>query len=198
MSTTARTGFSDLSDLSAPRPTTGPRRHHATTTQACIALASVLAGAIHLAVAPEHLEEWWLYGAFFVVTGLFQLAYATPVLRRPAPLVALTGIIVNLGIVLIWVVSRTAGLPITPPDGGAAHEGGHVAGPLPLEGAHPVEPGHGVEAVGAVDLVATGAELLVVCLLVTLLPPRMRRVTVNLMLVTGVGLWALRLSGVLA
>jgi hypothetical protein len=193
MSTTART---DLSDLSAPRPAVA-RRRHATTTQGCIALASVLAGAIHLAVAPEHFEEWWLYGAFFAVTGLFQLGYATTVLRRPTPLVALTGILVNLGIVLIWVASRTSGLPISPPEDGAAHEGGGVAGPIPLEGAHPVEAGHGVEAVGAVDLVATGAELLVVCLLVTLLPLPMRRVTVNVLLLTGVSLWALRLSGVL-
>ena len=35
------------------------------------------------------------------------------------------------------------------------------------------------------------------CLLVTFLPPRMRRVTVNLLLATGLGLWALRLSGAL-
>ena len=196
MSTTARTDHSDLSGLSAPRRA-APGRRLATITQGFIAVASVLAGAIHLAVAPEHFEEWWLYGAFFVGTGLFQLAYATPVLRRPTPLVVLTGILVNLGIVLLWVLSRTAGLPLPPPEDGAGHEGGHVAGPIALEGAHPVEAVHGVEAVGAADLVATGAELLVVCLLVTLLPPRMRRVTVNLMLVTGVGLWALRLSGVL-
>jgi hypothetical protein len=191
MSTTART------DPAAQQPTAVARRQLATTTQGCIALASVLAGAIHLAVAPEHLEEWWLYGTFFVVTGLFQLGYAATVLRWPTPLVALTGIAVNLGIVLIWVMSRTTGLPITPPEG-AEHGGEHaIAGPLPLEGARPVDPDHGIEAVGAADLVATGAELLVVCLLVTLLPPPVRRVTVNLMLVAGVGLWALRLSGVL-
>ncbi len=186
MSTTTRP------DLTATTPARDGRRVTPSATAGCIALASVLAGAIHLAVAPEHLEEWWLYGAFFVVTGLFQLAYATPVLRRPTPLVVLTGIVVNLGIVLTWVVSRTAGLPITPPAGGAAHEGGHsVDGPIPLEGAH------GVEAVGPADLVATGAELLVVCLLVTLLPPRQRAGSVNLLLVTGVILWALRFSGAL-
>lgn len=191
MSTTERT------DLTVPRGTAAPRRRLATPTQGCIALASVLAGAIHLAVAPEHFAEWWLYGAFFVATGVFQLAYSTTVLTRPTPLVALTGILVNLGIVLTWVLSRTTGLPVTPPEGGGAHDGDHVAGPVVPEGAHPVEAGHGVEAVGAADLVATGAELVVVCLLVTMLPPRVRRATVNVMLVTGVGLWALRLTGVL-
>ncbi len=192
MTTTTRT------DPATPRHAPAARRQLATITQGSVALASVLAGAIHLAVAPEHFAEWWVYGTFFVVTGLFQLAYATTVLRRPTPIVALTGIVVNLVIIVTWVVSRTTGLPITPP-GGAGEHGGEqaVAGPIPLEGAHPVEAGHGVEAVGALDLVATGAELLVVCLLVTLLPPPLRRVTVNLLLLTGVGLWALRLSGVL-
>jgi hypothetical protein len=191
MSVTART------DPSAAHEALGRRPRRATATQGCIALASVLAGAVHLAVAPEHLTEWWLYGAFFIATGLFQLAYAAAVLRWPTPLVALTGIVVNLGIVLTWVLSRTTGLPLTPPEDGAGHGPDHVAGPVPGEGAHPVEAGHGVEAVGIVDLVATGSELLVVCLLVTLLPPPVRRVTVNLMLVAGVGLWVLRLTGVL-
>lgn len=180
MTTTTRT------DVTAQSPGAAPPRHRATTTQGCIALTSVLAGAIHLAVAPGHFEEWWLYGTFFVVIGVFQLVYATPVLRRPSPLVALTGIVVNLGVALIWVVSRTTGLPVMPPEEGGALGAGHLAGGDP-----------GVEAVGTADLVATGAELLVVCLLVTLLPLPVRRVTVNLMLVTGVGLWSMRLSGVL-
>ena len=102
------------------------------------------------------------------------------VLRRTSWPVALTGIVVNLGIVLIWVVSRTRGLPITPPEDITRHEGTHL-----------------IEGVGPADLAATGAELVVVCLLVTFLPPRMRRVTVNVLLAIGVGLWALRLSGVL-
>jgi hypothetical protein len=129
---------------------------------------------------PGHLQHWWVYGAFFLVTGLFQLAYAQQVLRRTTWLVALTGIVVNLGIVLIWVLSRTRGLPITPPEDITSHEGSHV-----------------IAGVGIADSAATSAELVVVCLLVTLLPPRMRRVTVNLLLVTGVSLWALRLSGLL-
>lgn len=144
------------------------------------ALASVLAGGIHLAVAPEHLEHWWVYGAFFIVIGGFQAIFAPVVLRRPTWPVALTGIAVNLGVVLIWVLSRTTGLPITPPADITSHGRSD-----------------GLEAVGAADLAATGAELLVVCLLVSLLPPRMRRITVNLLLVTAAGLWALRLSGAL-
>jgi hypothetical protein len=160
--------------------TTVARRHDLTATQLWVALASVFAGGIHLAVTPEHLEHWWVYGAFFIVTGLFQVAFAAWVLRRPTWPVALTGITVNLGIILIWVVSRTTGLPVKPPEGITSHPGSQA-----------------IEGVGPADFAATGAELVIVCLLVTLLPPRMRRVTVNLLLATGLGLWALRLSGAL-
>jgi len=173
MTTTAGVG-------AAAATTAITRRNELTTTQLWVALASVFAGGIHLAVTAEHLEHWWVYGTFFIVTGLFQAAYAGLILRRPTWPVALTGIVVNLGIVLVWVASRTTGLPITPPEDITSHRGTHE-----------------IEAVGPADLAATGAELAVVCLLVTLLPPRMRRVTVNLLLVTGLCLWVLRLSGAL-
>jgi hypothetical protein len=178
MTTEARTSVTGPRPPSAPAPAV--RRQPLTATQLWVSLASLFAGGIHLAVTPEHLEHWWVFGTFFIVTGVFQLAFAGVVLRRTSWPVALTGIAVNLGIVLIWVVSRTRGLPISPPEDITAHEGTHL-----------------IEGVGPADLAATGAELVVVCLLVTFLPARMRRVTVDVLLATGVGLWALRLSGVL-
>src|SRR5215217_7330059 len=36
------------------------------------AALSLLAGLIHLWVAPEHFEEWWGYGVFFLVAGAVQ------------------------------------------------------------------------------------------------------------------------------
>ena len=33
----------------------------------------LLAAAIHLWVVPEHLEEWWGYGAFFLVVAIAQV-----------------------------------------------------------------------------------------------------------------------------
>lgn len=167
-------------NATAPTSARTRRQLALTPTQLWVALASLFAGGIHLAVTQEHLEQWWVYGAFFIVTGVFQVGFAAVVMRRTAWPVALSGIVVNLGIVLVWVVSRTAGLPIAPPEDITRHEGTH-----------------GIEGVGAADLAATGAELVVVCLLVTFLPARMRRVAVNLLLATGIGLWALRLSGVL-
>lgn len=149
-------------------------------TQQWVTIASVLAGAIHLAVTREHLQEWWVFGAFFVIVGCFQLGFAVLLLQRRTWPVAMTGIVVNLGVVLVYVVSRTTGLPVETPEDTTSHQSSHA-----------------IEGVGPPDLAATGAELVVVCLLVTLLPPRLRRPTVNVLLVTGAGLWVLRLSGVL-
>ena len=76
--------------------------------------ASLGAGIIHFAVTPSHLEEYWLFGAFFLVAGLFQVATAAFLQINPGPsLVATMGVINGL-IVLIWLASRTTGLPVGP------------------------------------------------------------------------------------
>lgn len=100
------------------------------------------------------------------------------------------GIVGNLTIVLTYVASRTVGLPVTPPEGAGADEGG----------------GHGefgeagvgfTEGVGVVDLATTAAELMLIGVLVSLLPGRLRSVTCNALLLVGVALWGLRISGAL-
>ena len=48
------------------------------------AALSLLAAAMHLWVVPEHLEEWWGYGAFFLVCAFAQGLYALGLLRRPS------------------------------------------------------------------------------------------------------------------
>ena len=47
------------------------------------AALSLLAATIHLWVAPDHLEEWWGYGAFFVVLATAPGLYALGLLRCP-------------------------------------------------------------------------------------------------------------------
>ena len=162
-------------------------------TGACEASAIISAGvgAIHLSVAPEHLGHWWVYGWFFVVVGVFQLGFAPIILRRPSVRVAFAGIIANVLIVLVYVASRTVGLPIAPAEGAGAGDG------------HAGEDGHGPgarhpEDVGVLDLTATAGELVLVALLVSLLPARLRAATCNGLLALGLTLWALRLSGAMA
>jgi hypothetical protein len=72
---------------------------------------------VHAAVVPEHLEEWRLAGAFFVVLVWAQLAAAYAVAgRRPGwqrnGLVAT--VLVTVGPLLVWAISRVTGVPWGP------------------------------------------------------------------------------------
>src|SRR5829696_7970366 len=60
------------------------------------AALSLLAALLHLWVAPEHFEEWWGYGAFFLVAAASQVLYAPLVLLWPTRIVLLLGIAGNL------------------------------------------------------------------------------------------------------
>lgn len=82
-----------------------------------IGLASAAAAAFHFAVVPEHLREYWLFGAFFVVSGVAQALWATLVSLRPTSAVYLAGLVGNATIIVIWILSRTLGVPVGPESG---------------------------------------------------------------------------------
>src|SRR3712207_991194 len=132
------------------------------------AVFSLLAALIHLWAMPEHFEEWWGYGTFFLVSAVAQGSYGAALLRRPSrPLLLLLGVGGNLSIVVLYLLTRTVGIPFFGP--------------------HARE----VEGVGVADLSATAAELaLVVALLAVLLRglPR-ERVVVLLFVLALVGLF---------
>lgn len=75
---------------------------------------SLGAAAIHLSVIQSHLDEGLEFAAFFLVTGWFQMVWPIAYLLRRSRSVALVAIVVNLGIVGVWVVSRTVGMPFGP------------------------------------------------------------------------------------
>src|SRR4051795_1744954 len=155
--------------------------------------AATLAAAVHLYITPEHLREWWLYGGFFVAVTVAQVLLAVLLLRGPGVGVALLAIWGTVGLIAVYVISRTVGLPITPPADAAGH--GLVAGAV--GSGVPILPGAlppGVEPVAALDLVALGAELVLLAVLVGMLPSALRRLTINLMLVAGVVGWGVALS----
>jgi hypothetical protein len=149
------------------------------------AALSALAAAMHLIAAPEHLEAWWGYGAFFIGAFLAQSAFAVAVLRRPSQLLVSIGIWANVAIVWLYVLTRTAGVPIGP---GHAAQGGH---------GHAGEGGKHVEAVGMLDMTATVAELGTVVALVALLGTGARKRTVNALLALGAFAWLARATGLL-
>lgn len=78
------------------------------------ALASLGASVIHFAVVPAHWQEWAPSGLFFLAIALFQLVWSRVVLVHTTTLVLAAGILVNVGAIVLWALSRTAGAPIGP------------------------------------------------------------------------------------
>ncbi|GAA5128746.1 hypothetical protein [Haloechinothrix salitolerans] len=78
------------------------------------AFASIGAGGVHIAVVPNHWQEWQLSGVFFAGLAAFQLIWAAVVIRWPRPAILGFGLIANLGAMILWGVSRAWGLPFGP------------------------------------------------------------------------------------
>lgn len=108
---------------------------------------SAMAGIIHITVTSEHFEEWIGYGVFFTVASAYQLLLALilTITQRPVRREILwVGILGNLAIIAMWMVTRTIGVPL---------------GPMTGE----------IEEIGALDMASKIAELaVIVCLAVAL------------------------------
>lgn len=92
---------------------------------------SFLAGGIHGLVAPAHFAQWWGYGLFFVFAAaaqvLFGLALWTnainpkdtgPNHEKVKRAVLAAGVIGNLLVIGLYVVTRTVGIPYFGPEAG--------------------------------------------------------------------------------
>jgi hypothetical protein len=134
------------------------------------AALSAGAGYVHLAYAESHFDAWWAYGAFFVAAGNLQLIYAALLVWRPRAWLPLAGIAGNLAIVVVYVLSRTNGIPIGP----------HA---------------RVVEDAGAVDWATTAAQVAVIAALTAMLEGRLRRWVVNGLMLLGAVAWLLRVAG---
>ena len=96
-------------------------REPAAILRAAMAL-SLLAAAAHLWVVPEHLEEWWGYGTFFLVLAAAQGVYAFGLLRHASLPFLPLGVAGNLSVVILWLVTRTTGVPFLGPHAGEVEE----------------------------------------------------------------------------
>jgi len=105
------------------------------------AALSAAAALIHLWVAPEHFEEWWGYGAFFAGAAVAQGAYAAALLYWSGQWFLLLGVAGNSAIVLLYLVTRTLGVPFLGPEAGE------------------------VEGVGFLDVCAAASEVALMCVL---------------------------------
>lgn len=121
-----------------------------------VASLSVMGGLIHIGAAVDHFGEFPLYTLVFAAIATVQIGWAAAILRHPSPRVLLFGCAFDVGVIGLWLASRTIGVPIAP------------RAWVP-------------EAVGVADLVETVGEIVIVVAALSLvMSPRLpiaRRVT---------------------
>src|SRR5262249_50066413 len=106
---------------------------------------SLVGALIHYWLIPEHYGEWWGYGTFFTAAAIAQGFCAGALVFWPRRIVLQSGIAGNVAILLLYVVTRTIGIPFFGPDAGS------------------------IEHVASSDLISAAAELTLVIILVALL-----------------------------
>lgn len=93
--------------------------------------SSLGAGAIHGGVSPAHFAEWWGYGVFFLMAASAQVVYGLALLLgaiderrlgrerflRLRRGLYVAGIVGNLAILAMYVLTRTTGVPLGPERG---------------------------------------------------------------------------------
>jgi hypothetical protein len=70
-----------------------------------------VAGGLHLAALPSHLNASTVAGAFFAVTAAAQLLGAVLVVTRPSARTIHAVVAGNVVVLVLWATSRTTGLP---------------------------------------------------------------------------------------
>lgn len=84
--------------------------HDDAALRGIIVLASLGAAAIHFAFAPAHMAENSVHGAFFLSIAWLQLALGVGLALRPSKRLFLGAMVVNAGVIAVWLVSRTIGI----------------------------------------------------------------------------------------
>jgi hypothetical protein len=98
----------DGAPLAAPAVERSPRLLLLVALSAC-------AGAIHARAFVDHVSHYWLFGVLFALLTYAQVLWAVWIYRAPGDERALMpAAVVSLGVVAVWLVSRTVGLPIGP------------------------------------------------------------------------------------
>lgn len=138
------------------------------------ALGMVLAGAGHLVAAYDHLAHRAQFAVFFFAVGITQLLLGPGLRRGARPAVVAAVLAATVGLLLLYVLSRTV--------------------PLGLSR------GMGSDRPEDADLLSTAVvvfELVTVVALPALLPPRGSRIAVNVILAVGVAVWVSWFAGVI-
>src|SRR4051812_41624931 len=166
------TPINEIAYVPAPARVAGGDAAAPRNAMALAAGLSLTAAAIHLRVAPESFGQWWGYGAFFVVAALAELGYLALLAARPSGWVLQLGIWMSLGTVVMYLVTRTGGIPLGPEQGT-------------------------VEQLDGFGVVATLSEAALVLVLCGMLTGRARSRTFTALALTGGALWVAAFAGAL-
>jgi len=174
-----------VSQMTAPLETRLAQRRPVAVDVAIV--TSSAAALAHVVAAPGYYIWWLLAGVFFAVLGAAQLLFAVLLLRGfDHRLLLMAGIWGTVGVILLYVASRTVGIPMAPPV--PFHGGRWVVGRSAIP--------NGAKHVGPLDVFTLVTELVLVLALVSTLPQRSRTRTVNQLLWIGVALWGAALVSV--
>ena len=159
----------------SPSPTAGVTSRLRTSPALLAAVGLYAAAAGHVIAALVHLSHGWSITAFFLVAAAVQVAAAGRIGRGTAAAGLVVAVLLGtLGLVLLYVASRTVNLPF-----GGVHT---------VHNDRPEDP----------DLLGTAvvlAELVTLATAPALLPEPLRRWSTTTMMLVGVGLWAAWATG---
>lgn len=112
-----RIAYGELATLdvpAAPAPTALSPRDGVAGSRTALPLAivaSAAAAGVHAAVAPLHLRHDPDLVVFFLLCAGAQVAWSARALRESTPGLLLAGLLGNVAVLTLWLVSRTAGIP---------------------------------------------------------------------------------------
>lgn len=159
----------------SPSPTAGVTSRLRTSPALLAAVGLYAAAAGHVVAALVHLSHGWSITVFFLVAAAVQVVAAGRVGRGTAAAGLVVAVLLGtLGLVLLYVASRTVNLPF-----GGVHT---------VHNDRPQDP----------DLLGTAvvlAELATLATAPALLPEALRRWSTTTMMLVGVGLWAAWAAG---
>lgn len=132
----------------------------------------LLAGGGHLLAAVDHLSHGPRFAVFFLVVGCAQIALAPHPGRAPGPGRVSAALACTVGLLLLYLVSRTIALDLGP---------------------HSDRP----ESPDLLGTIVVLCELVAIMALPALLPPRPRQIAVNVLLAIGLVVWLSWFTGLI-
>jgi hypothetical protein len=74
-------------------------------------VSSAAAAAVHAAVGPAHFREGLILGMFFAGAALAQVGWSLAMTIRPSRTLLVAALAGNSAVLLLWLITRTIGLP---------------------------------------------------------------------------------------